>query len=114
MVKVTVELDDKTAERLAEASRAAQVSIEEILRRQAEGAVQFSLSEFSNHAHCKVLAALLRPEGYYETARDQLYDRERDRAEMYMQTRKKLLSLIDETAGDMGSQTWSRASLYER
>ncbi len=70
--------------------------------------------EIPNASHRKILAALTAPDGYRETARDALHNRERDRAEIYAETRKKLLALIDNTLGDMGAQGWSRASLYER
>jgi len=114
MAKVTVELDDQIMERLTQASRATHVSVEDILRRQAEEVARFSALEIPNASHCKIVAALARPEGYYETARDALHDRERDRAELYVETRNKLFALIDNTMGDMGAQGWSRAGLYER
>lgn len=114
MAKVTVELDDQTMARLTHASRATHVSVEDILRRQAEEVARLSPLEIPNASHRKILAALTAPDGYRETARDALHNRERDRAEIYAETRKKLLALIDNTLGDMGAQGWSRASLYER
>lgn len=110
MAKVTVELDDKTMERLAQASRVTHVSVEDILRRQAEEVVRYSALDIPNASHRKILGALSEPDDPRETPRDALHNRERDRAEIYAETRKKLLALIDNTAGDMGAQGWSRAS----
>jgi len=46
--------------------------------------------------------------------REEIYDRDYGRAELYMQNRAALLKLIDETTADMGSQQWNRQALYDR
>ena len=102
MAKIAIELDDGLVERLAVASRARNITVEELLRAEAESATRASEVEIDNSSHRAILSALLRPEGYYESPRDEIYDRERDRAEAYVASRKALLELIDNTEGDRG------------
>lgn len=113
MTKITIDLDDGLAERLAVASRARNITVEELLLTQAENAVRASEVEIENPSHRSILASLHRPEGYYDSPRDEIYDRERDRAEAYVAARQELLELIDNTDGDMGVLTWSRGRVYE-
>ena len=114
MTKITIELDDRLAERLAVVSRAHNLTVEQWLRTEAEKAArQEENFEFENASHRAILASLDRPEGYYESPRDETYDRERSRAEAYVESRKALLELIDNTEGDMGAQRWNRRALYE-
>ena len=114
MTKIIIDLDDGLAERLATVSRAHNLTVEEWLQAQAQQAAppdaDFSIE---NSSHRAILASLDRPEGYYESPRDELHDRERDRAELYRERRAALLELIDNTEGDMGAQVWNRGKLYE-
>jgi hypothetical protein len=112
MAKITIDLDDSLMERLAVASRAHNLTVEEWLRAQAEQAARHSAG-IENTSHRAILSALDRPVDYYESPRDEMHDRERDRAELYASTRAALLALIDNTQGDMGTQRWSRRALYE-
>ena len=114
MTKITIELDDAVIARLAAASHAHRMTIEEWLRAQAEQAARAS-GDFviENPAHRAILASLHRPDGYYASPRDEMHDRERDRAELYVENRAALLDLIDNTEGDMGAQAWNRRGLYE-
>jgi len=113
MAKITIDLDDGLVERLAAASRARKITVEELLRAEAENAARSSDVEIENPSHRTILESLHRPDGYYDSPRDELYDRERDRAEAYVAARQALLELIDNTEGDMGAQAWSRRRLYE-
>ena len=114
MTKITIDLDDGLLERLAVASRARNMSVEQWLRAQAEQAASAADEfEIENASHRAILASLDRPDGYYDSPRDEIYDRERGRAEIYADCRRKLLELIDATQGDMGAQTWNRTALYE-
>lgn len=107
MAKITIDLDDGLMERLAVASRAQNLRVEEWLRTQAEQAAHVP-AEIDNAPHRAILAALDRPDNYYESPRDETYDRERGCAEHYETTRAALLDLIDKTQGDMGMQRWNR------
>lgn len=112
MAKITIDLDDGLMERLAVASRARNLTVEEWLRARAEQAAR-DPAEIENASHRAILAALNRPDDYYESPRDEMHDRERDRAEHYASMRASLLELIDNTQGDMGTQRWNRRALYE-
>jgi hypothetical protein len=114
MAKITVELDDLTLDKLARASQLAHVSVEEFLRRHTVDALTLPPLEIPNASHRKILAALDREDESVPFTREEIYDRDRARAEVYVQNRQRLLALVDSTTGDMGSQKWSRASLYER
>ena len=114
MAKVTIELDDATLERLARTSRARAVSVEDLIRAEVEGLDDVRYEEIPNPSHHTILAALERPADYYASEREKTHDRELGRAERYVQERKKLLALIDETEGDLGSREWHRACLYDR
>jgi Family of unknown function (DUF6364) len=46
--------------------------------------------------------------------REEIYDRDYQRAELYFENRAALLKLIDETTADMGKQKWNREALYDR
>jgi Family of unknown function (DUF6364) len=46
--------------------------------------------------------------------REEIYDRDYQRAELYFENRAALLNLIDETTADMGTQKWNREALYDR
>src|SRR5436305_235022 len=100
MTKITIDLDDSLAERLASVSRAHNLTVEEWLRAQAEQAAP-PVADFpvENASHRAILASLERPEGYYDSPRDEIYDRERNRAQLYAETRAALLELIDSTQG---------------
>jgi|SRR5947209_3964317 len=113
MTKITINLDDRLAERLADVSRSRNLTVEEWLRAQAEQAAAAEDFPIENGSHRAILASLERPEGYYESPRDETYDRERNRAELYAGARAALLELIDNSQGDMGAQTWNRRALYE-
>lgn len=113
MAKITIDLDDGLVERLTAASRARNLTVEELLRAEAEQAALSSDVGIENSSHRTILSALNRPEGYYESPRDEIYDRERGRAEAYVKAREALLELIDSTEGDMGAQVWSRRRVYE-
>jgi hypothetical protein len=114
MTKFTIDLDDRLADRLALVSRARNLTVEEWLRSEAENAARSEETfEIENTSHRAILAALERPEGYYDSPRDEIYDREHGRAEAYVDARKALLELIDKTEGDMGAQSWNRRALYE-
>lgn len=113
MAKITIDLDDALVERLTAASRARNITVEELLRAEAEQAALSSDLGIENTSHRAILSALHRPDGFYELPRDAIYDRERDRAEAYAAAREALLELIDTTEGDMGTQIWSRRRVYE-
>jgi hypothetical protein len=113
VAKITIDLDDGLVERLTAASRARNITIEELLRAEAQHVALSSDLEIENSSHRAILSALDRPEGFYATPREALYDRERDRAEAYVTARQALLELIDNTEGDMGEQAWSRRCVYE-
>jgi hypothetical protein len=113
MAKITIDLDDALVERLTAASRARNITVEELLRGEAEQAAISPGPEIENTSHRAILSALRRPDGFYESPRDAIHDRERDRAEAYVAAREALLELIDTTEGDMGTQTWSRRRIYE-
>ena len=114
MAKITLELDDETLARLAEISRARQVTVEDLILRQAERVADVRYEGIANPSHRKMMAVLNRPDEYYESPRERTHDRELARAETYVDNRERLLALIDATEGDLGSQTWRRASLYDR
>ena len=114
MAKITIDLEDALMERLVVASSARRLTVEEWLRAAAEQAAPaFGELEIENASHRAMLAALDRPEGFYDSPREELHDRERDRAEAYVSARDALLDLIDTTQGDMGARVWSRSALYE-
>ena len=114
MTKFTIDLDDNLAERLAEVSRARNLTVEEWLRAQAEmSAPPVQDLAIENFSHRAILASLDRPHDSYESRRDEIHDRERARAELYVQHRAALLELIDSSQGDMGAQSWNRGKLYE-
>ncbi|HXT05492.1 MAG TPA: hypothetical protein VN715_00970 [Roseiarcus sp.] len=114
MPKITIDLDDRLAERLATVSCARNLTVEEWLRVQAEQAAPPEADfPIENSSHRAVLASLDRPEGYYESPCDEIHDRELARAEAYIAAREVLLELIDNTQGDMGAQVWNRGKLYE-
>jgi hypothetical protein len=112
MAKVILELDDEILARLAEISSARNVSVEDLIRAQAESFA--GAQDIPNPSHRNLMAALDRPDEYYGSARERTHDRELARAEAYAQNRQRLLALIDATDGDLGAQTWHRASLYDR
>ena len=114
MAKVTIDLDDEMLARLAEFSRARNVTVEDLILTQAKSVADMRYDAIPNASHRTIVAALDRPEDYYESKRDRDYDRELGRAESYVHNRRRLLALIDATEGDLGVQSWRRASLYDR
>ena len=113
MAKVILEMDDAILARLEEISSARKVSVEDLIRAQAENFAGVN-DDIPNPSHRKRTAALERADEYYGSARDKTHDRELSRAEVYARNRERLLALIDATEGDLGAQTWRRASLYDR
>lgn len=113
MAKITLELDDEILGRLAEISRARQMTIEDLIRSQAENVADARHEQIPNPSHQKILETLNRPADYYESERERTYDRDLARAESYIDNRERLLALIDATEGDLGAQSWRRSSLYE-
>jgi hypothetical protein len=113
MGKVTIDIEDETLRQIQAASRLRQETVEQFLLRQAREAAQAPVKHIVNPSHRKIMEAAARPLAEGETERDAWHDRDRARAEAYAEARKRLLDLIDRSAGDMGSQTWDRASLYD-
>jgi hypothetical protein len=114
MTRVTVELNDETLARVESLARARQTSVEELLRRRAEDIARLAPIKIYNPSHRQILSVLERASDTYESQRDETYDREKARAEVYVANRRRLLDLIDQTRGDMGLQMWDRSRLYER
>jgi hypothetical protein len=113
MTRISIDLDASTAEKLEASLRAHNRTLEDWLRVEAEKAAQQAWDmAYENTSHRAILAALKRPDNYYETARDALYDRENQRAQAYEAARKKLLELIDTTEADMGACQWDRSAIY--
>jgi hypothetical protein len=112
MAKVILELDEKILARLDEISSARNVSVEDLIRAQAESFAG-AHDDIPNPSHRNLMAALDRPDEYYGSARERTHDRGLARAEAYAQNRERMLALIDATDGDLGAQTWHRASLYD-
>jgi predicted transcriptional regulator len=114
MTRITVELSNETLARVETLARARQTSVEDLLRKQAEDIARLAPITVENPSHRKILSALERGADFYTSPRDEVHDREKGRAEAYVANRRRLLELIDSTAGDMGTYAWDRSRLYER
>lgn len=114
MTRVAIEIDEEVLARVERLARARQTSVEELLRKQTEELVRLAPIEIHNPSHRKILEALQRSADDSSSPRDEIYDRDKARAEGYLANRRRLLDLIDHTQGDMGVQPWNRARLYER
>jgi len=114
MTRVAIEIDEEVLARVERLARARHTSVEDLLRKQTEDLVRLAPIEIHNPSHRKILASLERPADYYSSPRDEIYDRDKARAEGYLANRRRLIDLIDRTEGDMGLQSWNRARLYER
>ncbi|MBX9910456.1 MAG: hypothetical protein K2Z25_17300 [Beijerinckiaceae bacterium] len=114
MTRITIEIDDQIMARVATVARSRHASVESLLAEHASMIGSLAPIEIDNPAHRKLMSNVVRPPGYYETAREESYDRDRQRAEIYAANKSRLLRLIDETEGDMGDQGWSRERLYVR
>lgn len=113
MTKITIELEDNVVERLAIVSRAYNLTVEQWLRAEAEKAARLEKTNvIENASHRAILLALEHPKDYCGSPRDEMLDRENARARSYQDARQALLDLIDNTQGDMGTQTWNRSALY--
>jgi hypothetical protein len=111
MTQVTLELDDETLARVADVARARRMSVEDFLRKHAEDVARLGPIAIDNPSHRTILAALDRPAG---TSREEAHDRERQRAQGYVDHRRRLLDLIDGTQGDLGEQAIERQRLHDR
>lgn len=114
MTRVSFELDEDTFGRVERLAQARQMSVEELLRRRAEDIARLAPISIENRSHRKIVSALDRGPDDYGSSREEIYDREKLRAEVYVRNRRLLLELIDRTEGDMGGQAWNRQSIYER
>jgi hypothetical protein len=114
MTRVTLELDDETLARIESVARARRTSVADLLRRQAEEIARLAPIKLHNPSHRKVLSALERDANYYSSPREEGHDREKARAEIYAENRRRLLELVDRTEGDMGEQPWDRRRVHER
>jgi hypothetical protein len=114
MTRLTLDLDDETLARMETIARARRMSVEELLRRQAEDFVRLAPIEIYNPSHRDILSALEGGPELVATTREEAHDRARARAETYLTNRQRLLELIDQTQGDMGLQPWDRSRIYER
>ena len=114
MTKVTLDFDDQTLDRVASVANARHISVEDLLKARAKDIARLAPIEIINPSHQAIVAAAARPTGYYESRREEIYDRENARAELYVESKRRLLDLIDETDGDMGAQGWDRRRAYER
>ena len=114
MTKITLEFDDQTLDRVASVAQGRHVSVEALIKARAEDIARLMPITIENSSHRKIVIAADRPLESYESKRDEIYDREGARADAYVEMRKKLLELIDETDGDMGAQGWDRRRAYER
>jgi hypothetical protein len=115
MTQITLDLDDTTLSRLQIAAMAQNKPVpklvEELLRRDAE-----MIAEGESSVHQKMMRILEERSAYYKDkgfSREETYDRDYSRAQLYAENRQRLLKRIDETQGDMGKQKWNRSSLYE-
>lgn len=114
MTRVTLELDDETLARVENLARAKQTSVENLLRDKAQEIARLAPIELDNRSHRKILSALDRGPDFYASPRDEVHDREKQRAITYAENRQRLLELIDATKGDLGAQYWDRSRLYDR
>jgi hypothetical protein len=133
MMRITFDIDDDVLALVERHARAANTSVERILkdhltmiagqndierqsrtREEAKGISRLAPIEIHNPSHREILSALKGSPGRDASARDEAHDRAKARAETYAANRRKLLELIDQTRGDMGRQTWDRSRIYER
>ena len=112
-MRVTLDLDETTLARVETIASAKHISVQELLRRQAEDIARHAPIETHNPSHRKILSALERTPDHCATAREEDYDRAKARAEVYSANRRKLLELIDRSEGDLGTQAWDRRRIYE-
>lgn len=114
MTRITLDLNEETLARVESLARARQTSVEDLLRKRAEDIARLAPIEIQNPSHRKIMSALDRQPSSHASPRDEMHDREKARAEVYVENRRRLLELIDHTKGDMGTQAWDRSRLYER
>lgn len=114
MTRITLDLNEETLARVESLARAQQTSVEDLLRKRAEDIARLAPIEIQNPSHRKIMSALDRQPSSYASPRDEVHDREKARAEVYVANRRRLLELIDRTMGDMGAHAWDRSRLYER
>lgn len=113
MTKVVLDVDERTLNRVATVARARSVSVESVIVACMAEIASLAPIEIENPSHRAMLATLERPLAPGESERDALHDRERARAEVYVENRRKLLALVDATEGDRGGRVFDRAALYE-
>jgi hypothetical protein len=113
MKKVTFDLDDETLARVTSVADARQTSVETLLRQQTEAFARLVPMSIDNPSHRRLLSMFEGSQAGL-SHREELYDREKARAEVYVANRKILLELIDKTDGDMGHHGWNRAGSYDR
>ncbi len=129
MTRITFDIDDDVLALVERHARAANTSVERILKdhltmiaeqndverqrrasKEAEDIARLAPIEIHNPSHREILSALKGSPDRHASARDEAHDRAKARAETYAANRQRLLELIDQTQGDMGLQTWHRAS----
>ena len=110
MGKMTIEIDEATLSGAEKIARAEGMTVEQWMRQQVEQSQRLLPVTISNPNHRAILSALNNA----NEGRDELYDRAKQRAESYVENRKRLLDRIDATEGDMGTQGWDRRRAYER
>jgi hypothetical protein len=133
MRRISFEIDEDVLALVERYARAANTSIERILKdhlttiakqndierqrrvpEEAEDIARLAPIEIHNPSHREILSALKCSPDRHASARDEAHDRAKARAETYAANRRKLLELIDRTQGDLGRQTWDRSRIYER
>lgn len=116
---ITLAIDDALLEaaraKAARTNTSVNAVVRDLLRRFVEtdgGAEAFET------VHARMLRLLSEGTARYADRpsfdREQLYDRDYQRAVGYFENREALLKLIDETEADFGSQAWNREALYVR
>ncbi len=114
--QVTLSIKDSALSQLETAAAARSIPVEqligELVEREADA---LGKDELSTHELMKQIATrgAERHAGKLPS-RDEVQDREYQRALTYIENRERLLKLIDETSAYMGKQPWNRSALYER
>lgn len=113
MKNITLAVDDDVLNRVALLASTRHMSVEDLLNKRVADIASIAPIVLENPSHRKLVAASQLPSESYATIRDEIYDREKSRAELYIHRKQELLNLIDNTEGDMGTQGWNRMRAYE-
>jgi hypothetical protein len=113
MKNITLAVDDEVLSRVAFLANTRHMSVEDLLNQRVADIASLAPITLENPSHRQLVEASQRPLESYDSPREELHDREKSRAELYVHQKQKLLDLIDKTEGDMGTQGWSRMRAYE-